>query len=143
MVMRLCSLAPIPGDGSPSTVRHPTPSTSSLLWGRGGGWKMATFPKNVHIRRDLVSSLSCHLLFSDWQTESSATTMTRLQHQTLGQVVRGPLQNLLSGLQLALERSLSLNLITWEGNQITFPSTDLTASQCLSRERAKQSLVLI
>lgn len=69
--------------------------------------------------------------------------MTRLQHQTLGQVVRGPLQNLLSCLQLALERSLSLNLITWEGDQITFPSTDLTASQCLSRKSTKQGLVLV
>ena len=63
---------------------------------------------------------SCHLLFSDWQTGSSATTMTRLQHQTLGQVVRGPLQNLLSCLQLALERSLSLNLITWEETRLPF-----------------------
>lgn len=58
---------------------------------------MATFPKTVQVRGDLVSSLSCHLLFSDWQTGSSATTMTRLQHQTLGQV-EGSSANLLSGL---------------------------------------------
>ena len=29
------------------------------------------------------------------------------------------------------------------GDQITFPSTDLTASQCLSRKSTKQCLVLV